>query len=383
MRDHPTPNARANSNRADSAQKTDNRQLIEDVRARTDLAALIGRSIHLKPSGGELRGMCPFHAGKSPKLDVNKSKGTYYCRSCEAAGDCFSWVMWCESCDFPTALRKLAEEAGLAQGAGVSRKPLPPVVVRNDPEADARKAEAKAEMARSGWRAGLPIACTPAETYLNTRGLFAHKMPGGVWSPTFRFDPRCLYNRRDPVTDQIIEKMYVPALIAAVQNVEGRVVGLDRIYLQPDGRDKLRRVRGLPIDDTKKMLGVIRHNALRLGPATKILNIAEGLETTATVAMSVGCEESAWGCLSLGNWIVDLPAVVEQVNLWVDSDESDRAMAQRAIEKAAEHYAALRRPSSPSGFMTVKIIAAPEGLDWNDVLRRSLSSPKQNAQVAA
>ncbi|ADV66614.1 DNA primase [Deinococcus maricopensis] len=87
----------------------------EDVRARLNIAELIGEYVQLTPAGrGRLKGLCPFHKEKSPSFQVDVEQGYFYCFGCKAGGDAFSFVQRAENLSFGDALRKLAERVGVA-----------------------------------------------------------------------------------------------------------------------------------------------------------------------------------------------------------------------------------------------------------------------------
>ncbi|MBN2494278.1 MAG: DNA primase [Deltaproteobacteria bacterium] len=87
---------------------------VEEVRARTDIVALIGRYLKLKKVGSRYVGLCPFHAEKTPSFSVNPQRGFFHCFGCKASGDVFSFVMRMEGKTFPEALEDLAEKAGVS-----------------------------------------------------------------------------------------------------------------------------------------------------------------------------------------------------------------------------------------------------------------------------
>ena len=86
---------------------------IAQVRAATDLVALIGEHVALKKSGQRWTGLCPFHAEKSPSFSVNAEEGLYYCFGCRASGDAITFVRETQHLDFIDSLRQLAERAGV------------------------------------------------------------------------------------------------------------------------------------------------------------------------------------------------------------------------------------------------------------------------------
>ncbi|TVQ51830.1 MAG: DNA primase [Phycisphaerales bacterium] len=88
---------------------------IQRVRDATDLVALIGEHVALRPKGREHVGVCPFHDDHSPSMAVVTHKGNafYKCHACGAGGDVFDFVQNYHKMDFAEALRFLADRAGI------------------------------------------------------------------------------------------------------------------------------------------------------------------------------------------------------------------------------------------------------------------------------
>lgn len=86
----------------------------EEVRARLDIADVIGEHVRLVPAGRQrYKALCPFHAEKTPSFHVDAEQGYYYCFGCKAGGDVFNFVQEIEQLSFGDALRKLATRAGV------------------------------------------------------------------------------------------------------------------------------------------------------------------------------------------------------------------------------------------------------------------------------
>jgi len=83
------------------------------VRSRVDLVALVGERVALKRSGKNWKGLCPFHADKTPSFYVSPDIGTYKCFACGEKGDAFTWVMKTQNFDFREALEFLARQTGV------------------------------------------------------------------------------------------------------------------------------------------------------------------------------------------------------------------------------------------------------------------------------
>jgi DNA primase len=84
---------------------------LDELRARTPLAAVIGRRVKLTRSGRNWKGCCPFHNEKSPSFYVYEDG--YHCFGCGAHGDAVGFVMQSQGLQFREAVEMLAGEAGL------------------------------------------------------------------------------------------------------------------------------------------------------------------------------------------------------------------------------------------------------------------------------
>jgi DNA primase len=138
--------------------------LLEEVRRRTDLVALVGRRVKLVRKGRVMWGCCPFHGEKSPSFKVENERRLYKCFGCGAGGDAFKWLMETEGMAFPEAVEKLAAEAGVE---------LP----KWSPDDEARESRRKSlydiiELAASFYHDQLfTDVGRNARDYLKTRGL--------------------------------------------------------------------------------------------------------------------------------------------------------------------------------------------------------------------
>ena len=86
---------------------------IAEVRARTDLVALISEKSSLRRVGRRWTGLCPFHQEKSPSFSVNGEEGFYHCFGCGVSGDAISFVRAIDHLDFAEAVRFLAQRCGV------------------------------------------------------------------------------------------------------------------------------------------------------------------------------------------------------------------------------------------------------------------------------
>src|SRR5881397_3257541 len=87
--------------------------VVEEIKARLDVAEVVSPYVPLKRSGRSLKGLCPFHGEKTPSFYVFPETGTWKCFGCGEGGDVFSFLQKRENLEFGEALRLLAVRAGV------------------------------------------------------------------------------------------------------------------------------------------------------------------------------------------------------------------------------------------------------------------------------
>ncbi|MBI3909617.1 MAG: DNA primase [Armatimonadetes bacterium] len=87
--------------------------VVQEIKERTDLVELISGYITLRRAGKNWKGLCPFHAEKTPSFHVDPERGFWRCYGCNAGGDAFRFVERIENLTFIEAAEKLARRLGL------------------------------------------------------------------------------------------------------------------------------------------------------------------------------------------------------------------------------------------------------------------------------
>jgi hypothetical protein len=208
-----------------------------------------------------------------------------------------------------------------------------PAAVRGSPDA-----------ARRLFAMSRPVSGTLAERYLASRGLLL-----AARDRALRFHPGCYY--RDLVTG---ETHALPALIAAVTSLDGRITGLQRTWLDPTGNGKAH------VDEPRRSLGNLLGNAIWLGlePGTPVPVMAagEGFETMASLrtvmpALPVAAATSANHLSGL-----TFPPGCRRLYIAADADAAGRNGIRHLSQRAGE-----------AGILAM--VLRPQLGDFNDDLR--------------
>ena len=264
-----------------------------------------------RPGGGLCR--CPAHDDRTPSLSVRPGERRLLFH-------CFA------GCETEKVLRALA---GL-QLLGSASAPCATPAASTPADPDARHRGAAERL----WAAARPIRGSPAERYLQSRGLT-------IAASDLRFHPRTPYGRGAAV-------LFRPAILAAVRDESG-LLAVHRTFLEPSTA----RLADLPLP--KRALGRIGRGAVRLRPPQGgMLGWAEGIESALAATQLTGIP--CWATLGTERFAhVALPPSVPRLILFLDNDAGGRRAemlarkAQRGCEVEARYPAAA-------------------GADWNDVL---------------
>ena len=80
-------------------------EVINDVRQSNDIVDVISQYVHLKRSGRNFFGLCPFHNEKSPSFSVSPDKQIFHCFGCGVGGNVFSFITQIEGINFVEAVQ--------------------------------------------------------------------------------------------------------------------------------------------------------------------------------------------------------------------------------------------------------------------------------------
>ena len=278
--------------------------------------------------------------------------GTWHDFEAGEGGGVLDLVRHVHQCDKAAARAWLDAEGFIERGPGRPALTRPesrcePCAVetgnRNPPGTAAHAAEdARCEAARRIWKATRPLAGTVAEAYLDARGV-GHV--AGAAALGFH-----------PALSHPTAPGRFPVLVAGVQDVAGRFMGIQRTYL-----DGSRKAAVAPV---RASLGNPAGGAVRLAESVDgRLLLGEGIETTAAAVLVLDWQGGAWATLGTsGLKAVKLPEHVRDVVIAADRDA--KGGGQLAAAALAERLMDEGR--------SVAIELPPFVGDWCGVLREAL-----------
>ena len=306
---------------------------------------------------------CPVCGGKD-RLSYNVAKGAWNCRGHGGGYDVVNFLQHTMSLSFDQACEELTGRPNpIGQTRTLSQFEKAELEKRKAKAAERKKhiedeekasQERKKQMALDIWKAGKPIAGTPAEAYLLNRGLSKRE-----WSTQLRFHKGLTYYK-DP------DKPVYPALIARVSDMFGDFLGVWRIYITKDGQKAPVKAQ----EGCKIGLGAVSGGAVYLNGTEGSECIAgEGLETT--LALEELFYKPGVATLSTsGMEGLQPPTSLESITIGADCDNWKyqengekwlQGQGQIVAERSAERFRKMN-------IDVPHVHLPPEGIDWLDVL---------------
>jgi DNA primase len=340
-------------------------QWLDELRSRTLLSALVGKSIKLTKAGREFKGCCPFHNEKTPSFYVNDDKGFYHCFGCSAHGDAIRWMTDQRGLPFMDAVKELADAAGM-----------------DVPAPDPRAAE-RAERANSLYDVMSAAAQwfvdqlhssegEAARAYLKQRGLsqetikrfgmgFAPDTRGRLKAALARFGEEQLIE--SGLLIKVDEKKsydrFRGRLMIPIRDARGRVIAFGGRILGA-GEPKYLNSPDTPLFDKGRTL----YNLDQAGPESRKTNrviVVEGyMDVIALAQAGINDAVAPLGTALTESQLERLWRLSGTPILCFDGDKAGQKASVRAIGRALPALAPAR---------SLNFVSLPEGQDPDDLIK--------------
>jgi DNA primase len=338
--------------------------IVAEIKAKLPVADIVGETVALKRAGTIQKGLCPFHAEKTPSFIVTPERETWHCFGCGEHGDIFTFVMRRDGLDFREALSRLAERAGVELSARTAGEDRRRRRLREALEAaiawyrevllQARQAEgARAYLEERGLgtetqeRFGIGYAPNTWEalsTRLRAKGFSDSELTdAGIASPS----------TRGGVYDRFRGRIIIP-----IRDASGRAIGLGgRVMPDAEGPKYLNSPATALFDKSRTLYGIdLAKGAIR---REKLAVIVEGY-TDVMAAHQAGFENvvASLGTALTAGQVELANRYADAVALAYDVDLAGEAATQRGLVEELQGVV-----------NKVRVIRIPAGKDPDELIR--------------
>ncbi|AZO54399.1 MULTISPECIES: toprim domain-containing protein [unclassified Mesorhizobium] len=209
-----------------------------------------------------------------------------------------------------------------------------------EPQVQTTTPHGSPEAARRLTRMSQAIHGTLVQAYLRERGITDLRGTGSL-----HYHPRCYYR-----PDEHSPTETWPAMIAAVTDLDGKITGAHRTWLDPRRRDKA------PIDTPRRAMGDLLRHAVRFGIGGEVMAAGEGIETVLSLRQVLP-DMPMLAALSAAHLAAILfPDTLRRLYIVRDNDPAGDGARDSLIERA-----------NAAGIEA--IVISPELGDFNEDLR--------------
>ena len=338
--------------------------IVAEIKSKLPAVEVVGETVVLKRAGTVYKGLCPFHAEKTPSFIVTPERETWHCFGCGKHGDIFTFLRERDGLEFREALQRLAEKAGVELSERSSREDRRRRRLREALEAaiawyrevllQAHQAErARAYLAERGFtdatleRFGIGYAPNTWEAMtkrLRSKGFSDQELTGaGLASPS----------SRGGVYDRFRGRIIIP-----IRDASGRAIGLGgRITPGTEGPKYLNSPATALFDKSRTLFAIdLAKGAIR---REKLAVIVEGY-TDVMAAHQAGFENvvASLGTALTAGQVELANRYADAVALAYDVDVAGEAATQRGLVEELQGVVS-----------KVRVIRIPAGKDPDEYIR--------------
>jgi len=276
--------------------------------------------------------LCPAHDDHSPSLSIGISDQGMILFKCFAG------------CTYESIIDAL--------GGRPWSNPLRPA---DRTTSSAQRQRENIERARRIWRESSDARGTPVQVYLSARrftGAMPWKRQIDSQAPTsLDYSVSLAIPSAVRFHSGLKHKsgVWLPAMVATIDDLAGEIVGIHRTFLKPDGTGKA------AVEPNKMALGKLSGGAVRLTAGASELVLCEGIETGLSILQATGLH--VWAALGTSNiGQVELPDFVRTIIIAADHDDPGIKAARAAAQSYRE-----------SGYRVRILSPQKDGWDFNQV----------------
>lgn len=311
---------------------------VSNIKARLPIEQLVASYCQLTKKGRNFAALCPFHNDSKPSLLVSPDKGIAYCFACQTGGDIFSFYQAIEGCDFPQAIRELADRAGvkLEEKSGF-----------HGPKKDEKqRARECLEAALSFYRAQLSSS-PQAREYLRSRAVpqeqidrFEIGVAPDSFSATFEHLLKAGFNRREilaaglgvqrELQEEKIYDRFRHRLLFPIHDAQGQLIGFGGRTLADDDAKYINSSDGILFHKSNVLYAL--HHAKEKIRETKTVVLVEGyFDVLACHQVGVTNAVATCGTALTDQHVKLLRRYAERVTLCLDQDRAGQDAMERAF----------------------------------------------------
>ncbi|MFH0993536.1 MAG: DNA primase [bacterium] len=340
-------------------------QTLDEIMNAVDIVDVVGEYVKLQPAGKNFKGLCPFHAEKTPSFFVSPEKHIFNCFGCGEKGNAAAFLQKYKNLTFPEAVKELADRYNIP--LELDRRYAPD-------ESFGRYYEIN-ETALQFYTLGLTNTSEgkPALAYLQARGLDLHTIqyfelgfaPDGA-DQLYR-NLKAKYEELDMLQIGLIKKnpeghyydLFRNRVMFPIRNHLGKVVGFSgRLYQKLENEPKYVNSPYTQVF-TK---GDVLYNLDRAQPAIKTSKrvvLYEGfMDVIASVGAGIKEAVASMGTALTSGQAQLIKRFADRVVLCYDGDAAGFEAMQKAISILEEAH------------LEVGLLLLPEGLDPDEYCKK-------------
>lgn len=313
---------------------------LDEISSRVNAAEVIGRYVQLKTRGRKAIGLCPFHGERTPSFSVDLERGLWYCFGCSEGGSVYNFLMRIEGLSFPQAVKKLADEVGVALE----------LAEQEDPQARYRDRLRELLERTAQYYSELLLRSPlgqPARDYLQDRGLTletAEKFRLG-WAPSsgdalVRKLQGAGYSMEEGVEAGVVRQrggrdLLRERLVFPITSAPGKVVAFGGRIITPDPDKKTPKYLNTPetsiYSKREHLYGLSFHRG-EISRAKEALVMEGYLDVIAVSQAGYHLSVASLGTALTAEQCKLLSRYARRVHLFYDADRAGRSATEKAID---------------------------------------------------